>query len=142
MVYFSLQSKSEVIVLSDNPQKIFNMGKTTKKLLFQRLCNFNGGATYDEAVQLATCMIVSNSATYNMLMNFVEEQNPTDEYHFTFYFESVARLVALSDEDLERYRHSHRNRLRNRYHYRHLHERMCRLARAIRSILESEEEQV
>ena len=107
--------------------------KEEKTILFQRLCNFNGGATYDEAVQLATCMIVSNSATYNMLMNFVEEQNPTDEYHFTFYFESVARLVALDEETVRKFA--------SRNSGSHGYVRMCKLARAIRNILNSEEEQ-
>ena len=49
-----------------------------KKLSGARLRNFKGGMS-DEAVRLATAMIISNSTAYNKVMNFVESQNPIDE---------------------------------------------------------------
>ena len=106
------------------------MGQMTTKLSGARLRKFKGGMS-DEAVQLATAMIISNSAAYSKVMNFVEEQNPSDEYQFTYYFESVARLVALDEESAREF--ASRNSGSNRY------VRMCRLARAIRTIIKSEE---
>lgn len=108
------------------------MKKSTNKRNGQRLRNFKGGMS-DEAVRLATAMIISNSAAYSKVMNFVEEQNPTDEYQFIYYFESVARLVALDEETVRKF--ASRNRGSHGY------VRMCKLARAIRNILNSEEEQ-
>ena len=105
--------------------------KEVKKLSGARLRNFKGGMSED-AVQLATAMIISNATAYNKVMNFVEQQNPIDEYQFTYYFESVARLVALDEDTVREF--ASRNSGSNRY------VRMCRLARAIRTILNSEEE--
>lgn len=104
--------------------------KEAKKLSGARLRNFKGGMS-DEAVQLATAMIISNSTAYSKVMNFVDELNPTDEYQFTYYFESVARLVALDEETAKEFaaRHSGSNR----------YVRMYRIARVIRNILNSDE---
>lgn len=101
-----------------------------KKLSGARLRKFKGGSS-EEAVQLATAMIISNSTAYSKVMNFVEEQNPTDEYQFTYYLESVARLVALDEETAKEF--ASRNSGSNRY------VRMYRIARVIRNILNSEE---
>lgn len=108
------------------------MKKSTNKRNGQRLRNFKGGMS-DEAVRLATALIISNSAAYSKVMNFVEEQNPTDEYQFIYYFESVARLVALDEETVREFA--------SRNSGSHGYVRMCKLARAIRNILNSEEEQ-
>ena len=105
--------------------------KEVKKLSGARLRNFKGGLS-DEAVQLATAMIISNSTAYRKVMNFVEEQNPTDEYQFTYYFESVARLVALDEETAKEF--ASRNSGSNRY------VRMYRIARVIRNILNEKED--
>lgn len=105
--------------------------KEVKKLSGARLRNFKGGLS-DEAVQLATAMIISNSTAYSKVMNFVEEQNPTDEYQFTYYFESVARLAALDEETAKEF--AARNSGSNRY------VRMCKLARVIRAIINEKEE--
>ena len=101
-----------------------------KKLSGARLRNFKGGMS-DEAVRLATAMIISNSTAYNKVMNFVESQNPIDEYQFTYFFESVARLVALDEETVREF--AARNSGSNCY------VRMCKLARAIRNIINDEE---
>ena len=101
-----------------------------KKLSGARLRNFNGGMS-DEAVRLATAMIISNSTAYNKVMNFVESQNPIDEYQFTYFFESVARLVALDEETAREF--AARNSGSNCY------VRMCKLARTIRNIINDEE---
>ena len=103
------------------------MKKSTNKRNGQRLRNFKGGMS-DEAVRLATAMIISNSAAYSKVMNFVEEQNPTDEYQFIYYFESVA----LDEETVRKFA--------SRNSGSHGYVRMCKLARAIRNILNSEEE--
>lgn len=105
--------------------------KEVKKLSGARLRNFKGGMS-EEAVQLATAMIISNATAYNKVMNFVEEQNPYDEYQFTYYFESVARLVSLDEETAREF--ASRNSGSSRY------VRMCRFARVIRTILNSEED--
>lgn len=107
------------------------MKNSTTKLSGARLRNFKGGMS-EKAVQLATAMIISNSDAYHKVMNFVEQQNPIDEYQFTYYFESVVRLVALDEETVREF--ASRNSGSPRY------VRMCRLARAIRNILNSEEE--
>ena len=107
--------------------------KEVKKLSGARLRNFKGGMS-EEALQLATAMIISNSTAYRKVMNFVEEQNPSDEYQFTYYFESVARLVTLDEETAKEF--ASRNSGSNRY------VRMCKLARTIRNIINDEEADV
>lgn len=105
--------------------------KEAKKLSGARLRKFKGGMS-DKAVQLATAMIISNSAAYHKVMHFVEEQNPIDGYQFTYYFESVARLVALDEETVREF--SARNSGSPRY------VRMCKLARVIRAIINEKED--
>lgn len=96
-----------------------------------RLRQYLGGKTYDEAVSLATCLIISYSTAYRKLMEFVDQQHPSDEYQAAYYFDSVARLVALTDEEATDF--ANKNRASQGY------VRMCKLARAIRSIINSEE---
>lgn len=108
------------------------MKKSTTKRNGHRLRQFLGGKTYDEAVSLATCLIISNSYAYSKLMKFVEEQHPSDETQAAYFVDSVTKLVALSDDEIERFARQNANS--------HGYVRMCKLARAIRTILNSEED--
>lgn len=106
------------------------MENSTTKNSGTSLRNFKVGAS-EEAVQLATAMIISNSTAYHKVMHFVEEQNPKDAYQFTYYFESVVRLVALDEEGISELSAHKSGRPR--------FVRMCKLARVIREIIISEE---
>ncbi len=109
------------------------MKKSTSKFRNgYRLRKFLGGKTYDEAVVLATSMIISNSEAYATLMRFVDSQHPSDEYQAAYFVDTISRLVALSDDELEHF--SHRSSPSKGY------VRMCKLARAIRNIINDEEE--
>lgn len=108
------------------------MKKSTTKRNGQRLRDFLGDKTYDEAVNLATCMIISNSYAYSKLMKFVDEQHPSDEHQAAYFVDTVSKLVALPDEEIERFARQNANS--------HGYVRMCKLARAIRAILNFEEE--
>lgn len=96
-----------------------------------RLRQFLGGKTYDEAVSLATCMIISNSTAYSKLMEFVDQQHPSDEYQAAYFLDTVSRLVALTDEEAMRFAHANAGS--------HGYVRMCKLARTIRNIINDEE---
>lgn len=96
----------------------------------QRLRQFLGGKTYDEAVSLATCMIISNSYAYDKLMAFVDDQHPSDENQAAYFVDTVSRLVVLTDDEIERF--ARQNRASHGY------VRMCEVARAIRAIIKME----
>lgn len=108
------------------------MKNSTKKRNGQRLRQFLGGKTYDEAVSLATCMIISNSYAFDKLMAFVDDQHPSDENQAAYYLDTVARLVVLTDEEIKRFARLNRAS--------HGYVRMCELSRAIRAIINSEED--
>lgn len=104
------------------------MKKSTSKFRNgYRLRKFLGGKTYDEAVVLATSMIISNSEAYGTLMHFVDSQHPSDEYQAAYFLDTVSRLVVLDDEELERF--IHRSSPSKGY------VRMGKLAMSIRKIL-------
>lgn len=108
------------------------MENSTKKRNGQRLRQFLGGKTYDEAVSLATCMIISNSYAYDKLMAFVDDQHPSDENQAAYYLDTVAQLVVLTDEEVEKFARLN--------HASHGYVRMCKLSRAIRTILNAKED--
>lgn len=108
------------------------MENSTRHRNGQRLRQFLGGKTYDEAVSLATCMIISNSYAYDKLMKFVDDQHPSDENQAAYYLDTVAQLVVLTDEELEKF--ADKNADSQGY------VRMCKLARVIRAIINSEKE--
>lgn len=98
----------------------------------RRLREFLGGKTYDEAVTLATCMIINNSYAYSMLIDFVVEQHPGNEFQAAYFIDTVTRLVALSDDEIECF--AQRNATSHGY------VRMCKIARDIRAIINAEED--
>lgn len=103
------------------------MENSTKFRNGQRLRQFLGGKTYDEAVSLATCMIINNSYAYDKLMAFVDEQHPSDENQAAYYLDTVTQLVVLTDEEVDKF--ARLNHVSKGY------VRMCKLSRAIREII-------
>lgn len=98
----------------------------------QRLRDYMGDKTNDAAEQLAMCMIISNAMAYQKLMKFVDEQHPSDESQAAYFVDTVSRLVVLTDDEIERFARQNAN---SRGYVR-----MCKLAHAIRAIINSEEE--
>lgn len=105
---------------------------TSKRRKGARLRQFLGGKTYDEAISLATCMIISNSTAYRTLMEFIDQQHPSDEYQAAYFLDTVTRLVALTDEEAMRFARANAGS--------HGYVRMCKLARTIRNIINDEED--
>lgn len=104
---------------------------STKFRSGERLREFQKQNRNEQAVELATFMVMNNQSAYRKVMHFVDQQSPSDAYQACYYFETIIRLVALSDEETDRFARLN--------HASHGYVRMCEVARAIRAIIKMED---
>lgn len=105
---------------------------STKFRSGERLREFQKRNRNEEAVQLATYLVMNSREAYRKIMHFVDAQAPSDAYQACYYFETIIRLIALDEASVQRFAHIN--------HASKGYVRMCELARAVRSILNTEEE--